>query len=227
MSALVLHASTNRNVFAPEAKSFMGEEKLRFCNQFGPDVQDHEIDCDQPYGVRQKRVLDLIAQQKEMSLLAFFCHGWPSGIQLGFDFRSIDRLVAGIAKVATPDVVIPIYGCLTADNPKLAQGGDGVASDGGFADQMRDRLCKAGLTRCRIYGHTTAGHATMNPNVVLFAGDGTAEGATDKAYVGGKWLVAPRSPQWGRWYARLHDVKDPLRFWFPLLSAEKLAQELA
>ena len=224
--ALILHASTNRGVFAPEAAAFMATEKARHAALFS-NADNVEVDCDLVWGgARRNVVLKAITDRPGLEVISFFCHGWESGIQLGFDFRSIDLLVAALAKSAAPDVIIPIYGCLTADNPNSNLTGGGPGTDGGFADQLRDKLCKAGLTACQIFAHKTAGHATMNPYVVKFAGDGTFTGEDEDAYNGGEFVIEPGSALWHAWVAKLHTAKDPLRFDFPFMTQAEVVAAL-
>lgn len=139
-------------------------------------------------------------------LLAVFCHGWPTGIQFGLGIRDADALAAAMGG----DRVV-IYGCLTAK-------GTGAGGDGGFADAVRDALCRAGRTQAQVDAHETAGHATRNPFVRRFAGMGSATGGA-----GGYYLVAPKGPAWARWVAAL---KGDLRLRFPLMDAAAIHAEL-
>jgi hypothetical protein len=144
--------------------------------------------------------------------VACFCHGSGTGIQFGFNRRNAIDLALAIAKVSTPDVRVALYCCNTA-------GGPGVGGDGGFADSLRDALCRAGAVQCQVDAHTTAGHTTRNPYARRFLGMGSAVGG-----VGGLWIVAPRSTLWAKWRRALRDTS--LRFDFPFLSIAEIHARL-
>jgi hypothetical protein len=204
--------------FAPEASAFAKLYKS------GPVIR---INVEAPLRDRTDHVIAAINAGGPIDLLAFFCHGFPEGLQLVGD-RAIRarsgsvlvearadttrRLAEAIAKHARPELRVALYAC---------SAGAGAVLDGneGFADRLRDALCAAGVTRCTVYAHTTAGHATQNPHVRMFAGDGSPVGGT-----GGSWIVAPGSKLWPAWRRAL---RTDLRFRFPLLTLAQIHTELA
>lgn len=145
-------------------------------------------------------------------LLAFFCHGWKTGIQFGWSLDSIDTLATVIAESCSSDApIVALYACSTASG--------GVGGDGGFADQLRDALCAAGAVNCRVDAHDRAGHTTRNPYVRRFEGQGSTTGGQ-----GGQWIVAPGSSQWKAWRTALQ--KTDLRLRFPLMTIAEIHEEV-
>ena len=145
-------------------------------------------------------------------VLAFFCHGWRTGIQFGWNLDSIDTLASVIAESCTSDApIVALYACSTASG--------GVGGDGGFADQLRDALCQAGAVNCRVDAHDRPGHTTRNPYVRRFEGQGSTVGGT-----GGQWIVAPGSALWKPWRTALQ--KTDLRLRFPLMTIAEIHEEV-
>jgi hypothetical protein len=143
--------------------------------------------------------------------LAFFCHGWPTGIQFGFGLAHVNVLAEAIkSKYTKEGPCVTLYGCLTGSGPA-----DG---DGNFADRLRDALCQVGETYCVVDAHTTAGHTTRNPYVRRFDGLGSNSGGT-----GGQWIVAPNSKLWKKWKKAL---TGDLRFRFPYMEIVDIHDEL-
>ena len=187
--------------FQPESEAF---QKLH-----GGDL--FPIDISKPAAVMRARVLEKIRDASELTRVAFFCHGFATGIQLGFKLPHVAELAKTIAASGTVSPNITLYACST--------GAGGVGGDGGFADKLRDALCTAGATQCRVDALTTAAHATRNPYVRRFEGQGSPVGGT-----GGQWLVAPGSKLWPAWKAALQ--KTDLRFLFPTMSVAEIHAEL-
>lgn len=188
--------------FQPEARAFL-ETGLDGVTYGDLVIVDNHLHADE----MRARILDAIAEHKP-DHVAFFCHGWATGIQFGFGMAHVKQLAEDIATIDRPTVTL--YCCLTADGPT-----DG---DGGFADALRDALCQAGAVNCRVDAHTTAGHTTRNPRVRRFDGLGSAHGGT-----GGQWIVMPQSALWGRWVRAL---RGDLRFRFPGMEIAEIHEEL-
>jgi hypothetical protein len=156
---------------------------------------------------RRKAVLSAI-HEYQPSVLAWFGHGLERSIhQMGFDSGNVEALAAAIAEYTTAPQVI-LYACSCADGP-------GPSGDEGFADLLRDALCREGAIHCAVWGHTTAGHTTQNPYVRVFRGPTPQQG--------GEWVVKPGGDHWARWQALLD---GPLRFDFPLLTKDELRARL-
>jgi hypothetical protein len=154
--------------------------------------------------------------------LVICCHGWAHGLSsLGYRDSTVTSLTTLLPKLLTNDAVIVLYACSTGDGEGDQRRGPG--GEHGFADTIRDHLSAVGM-RCRIYAHSTAGHAFANPYVRYF------DCGVDDT-VNGKWLVDPSSSDWPLWRSRLKDEKDRpdsgnLRMRYPFMSVEEVLSEL-
>jgi hypothetical protein len=146
------------------------------------------------------------------SVIALCCHGWRTGIQFGFRSGNAPELAEAIALYSGSMPTVALYCCSTG-------GGPGVGGDGGFADVLRDALCREGALQCHVDAHTTAGHCTRNPHVRRFEGLGSATGGA-----GGFYLVSPSSPLWKAWKLALS--KTDLRLRFPLMGVAEIHGEI-
>lgn len=148
-----------------------------------------------------------------LDLVAFLCHGWRTGLQVGWTLREVPQLAAALAAAGTPDLKIALYACSTA---KDAEGHPGTAGDGGFADELRDALVRAMPDwRGWVDGHDRKGHCCSNPYVRRMA---------PGSVTGGEWLIDPDGPLWARWAALLEDRHgSTLRLRYPLMTREEIA----
>lgn len=197
--------------FIPEARGFAKTHGV-------PDVNVIHIDCTKrfPKAKRAKAVEDELLRRKAAGLKAvcFFGHGWPSGIQFGFNKGNVDRLAELITLSGADDVKVGLFACLAAENAKRDSDHKNVGpgTDNGFADMLRDGLAFYGITEGWVDAHKTAGHTTWNPYVVRFL----CEDVDDPEFgaVGGSWIVAPRSKYWKRWVNALRKNTGKLRWGF-------------
>lgn len=211
--------------FHPEAKWFRYEHNL-------PKDAVVEIAIDNPPALMREAVCDAIYQQYKkqgrLQTVAFFCHGWKSGIQLGFELQNIKQLARVCKETCEYDVVVPLYACSTArdEDRKVADDMDPnntVGGDGGFADELRDALCAIAYhIYNRVVGHVTAGHSTYNPWVRFFDGAGLPYGGS-----GGYWVIRPKGPLWKPWikWLREQDEKQKDRdnqFKFPFMKPDHI-----
>ena len=196
--------------FEPEAFAFAKAREAAgwHCNIFAFDNA-----ASKP--ARRKQVESVIWEHEPdalWDLVAFFCHGYTTGMQTGHDLATVDSLAECIALRSSDTVLVPLYACDTADTrARKATGGDG-----GFADALRDALSVRGK-HGHVDAHTTTAHTTKNPHVRRFHMDGTGAAA------GAGWLVDPKGPHWRAWRAAL---KGDMRFRFPLLTADEIAAAL-
>jgi len=163
----------------------------------------------------------LLAHGSGVEVLAVFCHGWSSGLQLVPGVR-VEAFARTLAAVMTGPIVVTLYACTTGSDtdprtPETA-GSDAPGGDGGFADELRDALCAAGRTRCRVDAHTVLGHTSRNPYVRRFDGLGLADGGA-----GGGWIVRPGGRLWGAWARAL---AGSLRWDFPTLELDGIRARL-
>jgi hypothetical protein len=219
---LVLYSSTNKGrkkdatgAFIPEAEAFAKFHDV-------PDSQCVGINLvNIPKMAARSEVYRLIhdaSYDRPLDVIAFFGHGWPDGIQFGFDREHIPELVALLSRKCSNAVKIALYACSTAENDeKDTEHGDvGPGTDGGFADELRDEMARQGLSKGWVDGHKTRGHTAWNPFCVRFYCEDTSD--IDYNGEGGSWLVAPRSEFWKKWCRELKAPKGTLRYEFPLLS---------
>jgi hypothetical protein len=194
--------------FVPEARGFAKENGI-------PESNIVMVDCvKKKASVRADVVRMELLRRKGAGLraIAFFGHGWPSGIQFGYNLKNCDSLASLISGCSLADVKIGLFACLAAENSvrDVERKKIGPATDGGFADRLRDSLVRNGIEKGWVDAHKTAGHTTWNPYVVRFL----CEDVVDPEYgaVGGGWIVEPGSKYWKEWVAALRNNFDGLRW---------------
>lgn len=201
--------------FQPEADAF-----LKYHGRTGNLFL---IDNRKPREGMRKQVLAVLRQfgaSEGIPTVAFFCHGQGRRIQLGWDVGNVDQLARTIARM--PSCVLRVRVVLYTCNAAMASPSERyepVGGDGGFADALRDALCRAGCLEAQVDGHTTVGHTTRNPYVRRFEGRGSPVGG-----VGGYMLVAPGTALWPRWRTALRETS--LRYEFPFLSVGEIHKKL-
>lgn len=176
---------------------------------------------------RRGLVFDAIlsaGRSEKIDAIAFFCHGWPSGLQVGLNCSELPGFTELLKSTCARDVKIILYACLAAENDvrDSERRRLGPATDGGFADTLRDLMSAKGLTDGHVDAHKTAGNALWNPFVVRFPCQIRPEHAYPELYTGGAWLVEPGSEYWHKWCA--HNDLD-LRY--PFMSQSEIFAELA
>lgn len=151
---------------------------------------------------RRECVVSALAGHTGLEGVAFFCHGWASGIQAGFNLATVSELASALHGACAPGAKFPLYAC--------SAGNGAVGGDNKFADRLRDSLVGC-LPGSWVDAHATDGHCTRNPWVRRFVvGQAPARG--------GNWIVSPSSPDWKKWKGALHG-STPFRFQFPFLEA--------
>lgn len=213
--------------FLPEARNFA---KLHGISR----DQIHAINVSKPMAVRARQSLDLIREHRPR-VLVVFCHGYSTGIQIGFRspvnvkrkkgwYRptkrsklDFDELVALMA-TESPNSTIVLFCCSTGDDPDSDDETAPGSGDDSFADLLRDRLCEADARTCRVFAHVTAGHTTRNPHVKLYDGGYSATGGAGAAYI-----ARPRSKSFRRLAKAL---KTDFRFRLPFMSISRINELL-
>lgn len=203
--------------FQPEAK--------RFLDYWHADVTQLYLINNLQSQVNQRNLVLDILQSKAGAggdiMVAFFCHGFKSGIQLGFRLGQADDLAQAIAALGDVHVRVPLYACDCARDLDRDRMDDleALGGDGGFADVLRDALTAAGAVYARVDAHTTAGHTSRNPNVRRFDGDGMVGPGP-----GGYYLIPHGDPQWKAWRQAL---RGTMRFEYPGLTQDQIRERLA
>jgi hypothetical protein len=202
------------HAFMPEARAFVQ------CHKAAPEdsIVRFPMNADRPHR-RGVCTLALKAATEPLDVIAFFCHGWQTGLQAGFEMPHVLQLARLIGLYAKIDAYVLLYACSTAGD---ADGVDderlpGVGGDGGFADGLRD-ACEALGRRVTVVGHTTAGHCAQNPHARFFA--------PNQGGKGGRWFVEPGSHLWPLWVAALKDPRSSLRYRYWWLTPEEIAAQL-
>jgi hypothetical protein len=208
--------------FIPEAKRF-----LEFHKQDSSML--HLIDNHLTKKEMMSQVLSLLSDfggiwpnGRPLEGIFFFCHGYRKGIQFGFTTKSVDPLAEAIHAACGERPIVTFYSCDVARDPDRSRFDDleGLGGDGGFADEMRDALCRVDSNFCIVDGHTTVGHTTKNPHVRRFNGDGSFKGG-----IGGYYIV-PRQKKnlFKKWRKAL---RGDLRFEYPFMSADHIVSSLS
>ena len=214
------HGGDWHGAFRPEAE--------RFAKLHGGALV--QIDVSQDPAGRRAQVRDAILSQGDagpIDCYAFFCHGWQDGIQLGYHRAEASDLAALIATTAADNAVVVLYACSTSDSSAEGEPGEGGTCGsrtcGGFAEALHEglRWCVstggAAASGITVYAHDRSGHCTSNPYVRRLRGDVSAY----------RWVVEPKSPQWGPWEREMRDRQgSSLRLRFPLMSEQEIAAEL-
>ncbi len=202
--------------FQPEAKKFkelhagLGALPFLFNNHLKPSVMRSDV-------------LSELALFRNLDGVAFFCHGTKKTLQPGFNLSNINELAKGIAEVCVyQKPVIALYACDTArdlDKSRWDDRTDKIGGDGGFADALRDTLCRAGAIYCRVSAHSDEGHTDKLPHVRFFEGQGSATGG-----IGGYYPVPFKSKNWKKWIVAL---KTDFRFQYPFMTATEIQDYLS
>lgn len=207
MTVLAIHATRNTNkpdatgAFIPEATAF---QKHYACHREGFDNRLKGAPC-------REHVESILRRYRGLDRVAFFCHGHRSGLQTGHDIATVGALANAIAAATNPHVIVTLYACSTA--------GQRTVRLGGFADALRDALTFRGKTG-HVDGHTVAGHCVWLPFVQRF------DICEPTIEIAGDWIVAPKSPEWKRWKARLRADGDTLCYRFPTMTVEQVRAEV-
>ena len=208
--------------FWPEARKFAklcgkGSKVIMINNKFG-------------FNRRRSVVLKAIENEIESvgsdfyTSVAFACHGFQNGIQLGFKRAHVKILAKAIRSVTgnSSIVPVPLFCCSTGHDPDDDAFTAAGTGDDSFADKLRDALCAEGSNLCRVMAHTTVAHATSNPMVLFMDGMGTPDGG-----VGGFPPVSPKSANWKFWKRALRDRKNnTLRFRMTYMNVGDIHKEL-
>ena len=219
MRNLALYASVNahgndaKGAFIPQATLFAKHHRAA-----GHVVE--LVPFDPTIAVRAKRraaFLAIIAASSSFDAIVYFGHGLRTGLpSAGFTLEQIDELAGAIHAKASKRLIVTLYACSTAG--AIGRDRDKLEGDGGFADELRDRLSVLGHTGW-IDAHTTAAHTTINLYTRRFYLDGIAKAT------GGAFIVAPGSPEWKSWHGALK-TDAPFRFGFPFMTATDILAHL-
>lgn len=187
------------------------------------------------------RVVDLVgrpeplwaalAAMTDLKGLVYLGHGLPLALSsAGLRGRAAAwelarRMAAAVPPEPLRGLRVTFYACSAADNPtKKGISLDGPGTDGGFADEVRDELCRQACPWSIVYAHATAGHATKNRFLAAFEGRGSPLGGQ-----GGSAVVRAKGPLWGTWKVAMADPSDEvsLRHRLPMMSPDEVLAEIS
>jgi hypothetical protein len=199
--------------FLPDARAFARHHGCE------PDDVVVRFPAASPPDRRRWVCTQMLRALKDLEVVAFFCHGWPDGLQAGFQRPHILTLARLLAASTVANAHVLLYACNAGrdrDADALDDLQTGPGGDGGFADELRD-ACDSMKARITVTAHASAGHTTQNPYVRYFApGDSQ----------GGVWYVEPKSELWPLWVRALRDPQSTLRWRFWGMTREAIAAEL-
>lgn len=204
--------------FDPESRRY-----AKYWRSCGDEVVLLTFDLSKRAKDRVESVLAAIETNAPIDRLAFFCHGWRTGLQPGLSSGDVVgraglmKFAQRLAAASTPGLKIALYACSTGSS----NGPPGDGGDGGFADLLRDALCASGREHVTIFAHTTAGHTTRNEFIRLFSGHGNPLGG-----IGGDDVVVRKSAMLTKLDTRLNAASDDFRWRIPYLSADEIRAEL-
>jgi len=167
---------------------------------------------------------------EDLQGLVYLGHGLPLGLpsaglrgrQAAWDLAQ--RIADKVPLAAPRGPRVTFFACSAADNPRRKGVSlDGPGTDGGFADEVRDELCRQGCSWSIVYAHATAGHASKNPFLAAFEGRGSNLGGQ-----GGSAVVRAKGPLWRTWKVLMADPSDEpsLRHRLPMLTPDEVLSEV-
>jgi len=214
--ALIIYSSKNvkgkkdaTGAFIPEAKAFVKVNGI-------PESNMLAVPCvGMKANKRRKLVLDFLNDFRFcfIDMIAWFGHGYSSGIQFGFNNKNVDLLIKGLTDTCVSDVRQVLYACSTASTNKNTRNIKMPGTEGGFADVLRDSMVGAGFEDGWIDGHLQPGHTTKNPYIVRFECD-------PQDTLDGNYLIEPKTELWKPWVKAVQ--KTDFRFKFPYMTEDQI-----
>lgn len=217
---LIIYSSKNvkgrkdaTGAFIPEAKQFAKVNNVPESNMLGVPCVGMKADK------RREMVFDFIDanSNKNVEMIAWFGHGWSTGIQFGFTNKNLDELILAMGSTNFPDYMKQVlYACSTASKSENTRNIKMPGTEGGFADLLRDQMVADLYENGWVDGHLQPGHTTKNPYVIRFETDPLDT-------VDGEYIIDPTDELWGKWVKAL---KTDFRFQFPYLTEDEIRKRL-
>ncbi len=178
----------------------------KYYTKLGCDVTMCKFDNHLPGDQRRAQILNALAigaADGWYDAIVYFGHGYKDGMpSAGFALKSIDELTNAIWSYGQYSVKVVLYAC-------------SCAIDGGYAWRISEAMKPWAQEGYGVYGHSSAGHAFMNPQVRQYPNGGAVTGI--------KTAPAGKIPAWIK---ALNDPKSTLWLRFPFMSEEEIAAEL-
>lgn len=189
-----LHDATG--AFIPEARAFQVIHGIPDNNMCGVDCVNQKVEQ------RRKQVLEhiyCVGRNEPLDGLAFFCHGWSNGIQVGFNLKSLGWIARVVYSVSCDFLEVVMYACSTKK----------------VASRLALDLASFSI-RGHVDSHDRRGHTTINPYVVRVQNEVLRQSA---------WLVEPGSESWRAWVKAMQGTN--MRFEFPFMSELEIKMQLS
>ncbi|MCK5610795.1 hypothetical protein KAR91_53475 [Candidatus Pacearchaeota archaeon] len=213
MNHLIMYTSTNRKgqsdssgAFEPEAHKLHGSLFARtegIVDICGVRTVNYSL------ANRRKQVDDTasMAGAMEVEAVWLLCHGQRIDIQWGYRWKwGAKKLVSDIVKTNPNVSMINFYCCSVAN------------SNSNFCKWVFDELQKQSNAKdVSVFGHYSAGHTTMNPNIKIYTTGYKPFMWSSKNYADYNQLVATGKVEAKR---RMRDLDDDLRFSIPFYVQE-------
>ena len=129
--------------FMPEAQAWCKENQAVL----------HPVDPETGMCTMRNYILKVIEMAGPVPCCAFFCHGWATGMQLGFKGDADAALLGRALATENPDCVVIFYACSMGQR---------------FARQVA-----AAGPDIEVWSHESRGHTTRNPMLVWSMGGTT------------------------------------------------------
>jgi hypothetical protein len=127
-----------------------------FASEAGAYHVHHHERGDKVYRMTHVEMADDHAMS--VDVVSIFCHGTPTWLGLGAIAKEPAGLASWLCQFAAPMVTVCLYACST---------GKSTAGGKCYARELHEAIIDTGRG-CIVWAHTTAGHTTRNPNLVLF-----------------------------------------------------------
>lgn len=219
MRALIV--TPDRNHRGSDWSGAFAVEAARLCQLYGlaPSEVRLSVNIGNPPATQRAQLLQALGERQDLDLVAILCHGWRTGLQIGWGRKDVDVLAQALAESGAAGLKVVLYACSTAADGEGQEPGAG-AGEGSFADALRDALARTWPAWAGwVDAHDRAGHCCSNPFVVRFL---------PPAGAGGCPLIEPGTPAWAAWAEALKDRDhSTLRLRFPLLTRAQILEELA
>lgn len=213
---LIFYTSTNQKgrndslgAFTPEAKKL-----ARYIDSKGDFALTVPIATQDVSMARRRSQVEsaLHGAKRDYKHVYFLCHGWKNGIQFGYKWKDgASRLVKNIIDNNPSVKTITFYCCSVAS---------GINN---FCEWVYDELSAYSFaTDNQVFGHYTAGHATMNPNIKIYTGTTDYIWSKNPAK-GFEQLIIGDKKEANK---RMHDIKDPFRFEIPFIKMDEKVDTL-
>jgi len=202
MNSLII-ASTRNRLLMHDGDEF-GREADACWRTWSKRGDSQIVKYDAKGGVRKRdavaHIFD-IYDGPPLDAIAFFCHGMPRSLDNAWNMKNVKRLAAAMAPHCSSCVDVVLYACSC-----------GKYSNG-FGVELSERLDCLEVD-ATIWAHTTAGHTSRNPNVVICHPCGELQ----------RVFPAANKAQRKLWAAALRE--GDFRFRFPLMFEHDIVREV-